>query len=356
MIRYLETLFRHRVVLLGVLGLGIVTSVLVGALQPKTYESSASLYFDQSSPASGNLTPADQQTAVLKQFLQTRSFCIDVGNRGPLAAHLAAQQLQTNVISDWVPPLRRLFGVAQPLSQQQLGDLIEQTLQKQVTVNAAGPQVVVIKFKADNARVAAETVAAIIAEFTSVLATDNAQQAASTVALYTNQVAAQETVLAQADSAVTRYLGEHPEQRSQVAPDPTLLRLRQIDDEARQRYTALLQKLDDANAAEAALKDPAATAFRVLDRPEAPMRATGALTQLLFAAGAGIGGSVTVILVGVVLLTLLDKTVRRTSDVDAMLGLTAVGAIPMLPSSSFPAQSRPQQGRPSGRRARAAAR
>src|SRR5438105_5909835 len=111
--KYLETFFRHRRLLVSLVIATLVVSVGFTVIQPRTYEASAQIWFQtnwnqtsstiglsnqaggsnssQGSTGSGQPsgTPAEVAKGVFNELLGTRSFCVAVGQRGPMAGYLA---------------------------------------------------------------------------------------------------------------------------------------------------------------------------------------------------------------------------------------------------------------------------
>jgi uncharacterized protein involved in exopolysaccharide biosynthesis len=81
MVRYLDTLSRHRLLLLAPIALALAATIGITALLPRGYEASARILVvgalvDVAPPGSpyGDLTPAEQEAGVLKNLLATRTF------------------------------------------------------------------------------------------------------------------------------------------------------------------------------------------------------------------------------------------------------------------------------------------
>src|SRR5438270_3253236 len=93
MLRYLEVVYRYRLLLIAPVVIALIASVDFALTRPRTYEATAQLWFDpatstQAAQLNGYVSPADLAAAELKELLKTRSFSAKVGHRGPLATHL----------------------------------------------------------------------------------------------------------------------------------------------------------------------------------------------------------------------------------------------------------------------------
>jgi uncharacterized protein involved in exopolysaccharide biosynthesis len=204
-----------------------------------------------------------------------------------------------------------------------------------LTANAtalpAGPQIVTLTFVTGDPTVAAGTVRAMIDQFSEELNGRRHAQLDAAIAFYQQRLKAQEAALASADAKVSQYLVDHPDQRlANAIPDVTLVGLKRSDDLARQDYENMLQKLDQARLDLAALTQPGAGAFRVIDEPNVPLRPLSLMKKFIFAAGAGTAAGLAVSLLGLLLLTLADTSLRRPQEIEELLGLRLVGTIPKL--------------------------
>jgi uncharacterized protein involved in exopolysaccharide biosynthesis len=338
MVRYIETFFRHRRLLLVPVGLILIVTAGIIVIRPPAYQSTARLWVDrqtalpQTNATVDNpyLTPAQNETAALQELLSTQYFCVKVGRRGPLAQYLATHPSSSNLLSK----LGAMFtssSDARPATPSALNGSVYDVLSKGVLVFPTGPQVVEVTFTYGNPQVAAGTVQAVVDQFLDeVLATRRAQQDTG-VNFYKQQVQQAQNDLATADGHVNAYLNQHPELRSTSAvPDTKLIQLQRDDDLARQRYEGLLDKLDQAQISAASVSAPGASGYRVLDAAQVPSGSTLSKTALVQALGLGLGLGLLVLVAGLVVLTVSDTTLRRPEDVEQALGLRLVGSVPRV--------------------------
>ena len=97
MTRYIETFFRHKVLLLAPLVLTLLLSVWYVKSQPTTYITSMKVWFDNQLPSPGYLdptgsngpAPATTAQTLLGQLLSTRDFLVKAAQRGPAADYIA---------------------------------------------------------------------------------------------------------------------------------------------------------------------------------------------------------------------------------------------------------------------------
>lgn len=334
MVRYLETLFRHR--LLFALPVAVILAVSGGALmvQPPIYTATVRLWVDRPvlGPDENNpyLAPAAEQASSLQELLKTRYFCTRVAYRGPLADYLASRPLPQGTL-DRLRGLLHLGATTRRPSAAEVDDISYDLVSKNVTAVAAGPQIVQVDVIFGDPRVAAGTAQAVVEQFLEERLASRKARAQVTVDFYSSQLKSAQSTLAAADGAVSSYLAAHPELgAANAVPDARLTELNRADARARDSFTGLSQKLDSANLDLAALSAPGASGFRLLDPATAPTRASISKRVLVQVLGAGLGLATVIVVLGLIGLTLADTTLRRPDEVEPALGLRLVASTPRV--------------------------
>jgi uncharacterized protein involved in exopolysaccharide biosynthesis len=328
MIRYLETFYRHRLVLVNLLVLSVVVAVLMVMAQPRSSESSAKIWLDApvltSAGAQSTATTADQSAAVLKELLRTHAFSTKVGARGGLADALAATPDSSGGILSRAQRMLARFGFGRILSRPQpIDERVYDTLNKDVKVESDGPQVVTISFHAASAEVAQGTVQALLDQFSDEILSVRRAQSKTVVDFFAQQVKDQQAALSAADMTVSQYLAAHPQLRG---TDTTLLALQHAADLARQRYQTLVLELDQAKLDQTA-QEQAGAGFRVIDPPGLALSGGLAKTVLRATVG-GLAAGLMLTLFFLLALTAADTSLRRPEEVSGALGLRLVGTVP----------------------------
>jgi uncharacterized protein involved in exopolysaccharide biosynthesis len=329
--RYAETYFGHPRLLLVPILLAVVISAAIASLQPPKYESVARLWID-SSPADvitwdAYTSPADREAAVLVELLDSRSFAIKVAHRGSLYTYLDSHRQSTSIGSRLTDEMAR-FGFGTPLGAT-TDDAAANVISQDVKGAPAGPQIVTVTVTFSDPAVAKSTAQAVVDQLQDDILQDQRNQVQAAVDFYTKQVADAKAEVSTADNSVAQYLASHPEQRQPNAlPDPTLSILQQTDALVRQSYESLAQKLDDEKLSLAQLNAPGSASFRVIDQANQPTQPLTSKKALAFSIGGGLVAGLIITLLLVVLLTLADTTIRRPGEVDRLLGLQFVGAVP----------------------------
>src|SRR5216683_2540489 len=147
MLRYLETFYRHRLLLISPLILALAASLGFVLIQPRTYEATANIRFEQPTSEAANaayVSPADQGVAQFRELLKTRSFSGKVGRRGPLADDLVATNAAASDPVSWILTKFSGSGGRSLDDPNVVDDLLVDTLNKKTTVVSSGPQIVSI--------------------------------------------------------------------------------------------------------------------------------------------------------------------------------------------------------------------
>jgi uncharacterized protein involved in exopolysaccharide biosynthesis len=331
MIRYLETFYRHRLLLLTPVVLAVLFGVAIVLAQPPSYESAAKIWFDAASVdtvGQPNATAADVETAVIKELLGTRSFTRKVGHRGGLADYLA--QAPDNG-SGLLSRVGRILAGPQwstgpGSSANAVDDAVYQVLNRNVKVATDGPQIVAIAFSAPSAELAQATVKSLVDQFSDDILSVRLAQSQTIIDFFQQQVTAQAATLSAADARLADYVAKHPRPG---AADPTLAGLERTSDLVRQRYDQLQAELDQARLDQTS-QSAAGAGLRVIDPPTLAAGRAGFESSLLHATIAALVAGLLIMLGCLLALTAADTSLRRPDDVRSGLGLRLVGAIPRL--------------------------
>lgn len=323
--RFLETFFRHRVIALLPIVIGLVLACGYELAQPHVFSTSASLWINANVPGNQQNTnqfvdPSTQQQSVINELLTTRSFALAVGHNGPLASYLAAHPKADVKGLAAVPVIGALFGHSAALDDRIAADIVGD-----VTVSAPGPQLVTITVLGPSAQVAVGTTQQVVTEYShQVIAAIKANDQVS-VNYYQRQVAATQKTMQDAEQAFAQYLKAHPSVPSSGAGDDTATQLAQSADLAQRAYETQQQQYQQAqlNLADADNQ----TGFSKIDGPATP---AGPISRLKNVLTAGLGGLLVGLVVSLLLisaLTALDSTVRRSSDLKRHLGVEVIAGI-----------------------------
>jgi uncharacterized protein involved in exopolysaccharide biosynthesis len=339
MVRYLETFFRHQLLFLIPIAVILAVSGAVVLRQPVVYTATTRLWVDR--PALGTTdetasnpftAPSADQVASMQELLNTRYFTVRVAHRGPLAAYLAAQPIAASGLG-WVKAQLGGHGGARLPTADEVDGSSYDILSggKNILVTPAGPQIVQIDFTFGDPKVASGTVTAVVDQFLEETLTSRKARSQVSERFYTGQLKTAQEALAAADGAVNQYLAQHPELRAiNALPDARLVELQRADAQARDTMSNFQTKVDSAKLDQAALGAPGASGLRLLDAADVPAQASVSRRLLVQALAAGLGLGLVVVILGLLVVTLADTTVRRAEEVEQAFGLRLAGAVPLV--------------------------
>jgi uncharacterized protein involved in exopolysaccharide biosynthesis len=332
MLRYLETFYRHRLLLIAPVA---VVLILMGGwvlVQPPTFQATVRLWVERQTLISNPndniyLTPAQQQSGVLSELLSTKYFCLKVGTlQESLASSSARDQSLTQRIMGKLGS-----GSGGRLSGRALEEAVYQAVSTQVVVFPIGPEIISISYRAGTPELSAQVSQSIADQFIDETLSTQRTQAEAAEQFYSGQVKQTQAQVSSAQSQIDAYLSSHPEQRSTSAtPDGSLSQLKKSQDAIQQRLNDLQSKLDQARAGKAGLLQPSVSGMRVLDKAEVPTRAASRRSVMLQGGSVGLALALVILIGGILLLTLIDSTVRRPEEVEQVLDLRPVGTVPRL--------------------------
>jgi uncharacterized protein involved in exopolysaccharide biosynthesis len=338
MVRYLETFFRHQLIFLIPVVVILAVSGAVVLRQPIVYTATTRLWVDR--PALGTTdetaanpfsAPSADQVASMSELLNTRYFTVRAAHRGPLAAYLAEQPVAPSGLS-WVKA--QLGGHGSP--RLPTADEVDASAfdilsgSKNIIAYPAGPQMVQIDFTFGDPKVASGTVTAVVDQFLEETMTSRKARSQIAERFYSGQLKTAQEGLATADGAVNQYLAQHPELRAfNAIPDARLVELQRADAAARDTMSGFQQKVDSSKLDQAALSAPGASGLRLLDPADVPAQAGVSRRLLIQALVAGLGLGLVVVMLGLLVVTLADSTVRRAEEVEQAFGLRLAGAVPL---------------------------
>lgn len=283
--RYGQTFARHRLLLLAPILVATLIAVWFVAGAPAAYQSTTSVWFDDSHPSVLTVVPVDGNAVppavagqtLLNEMLTTRTFRLKVAYRAPLAKYL-----ESHSDAGWSPT-----GLIADL--QGPGKLSERLLAAlgpgKVTSLVSGPQILALSFQAADPRVATETLRALVAEFRSERADDALAQARASVAYYEAQLTAATKAVDSGRTRLEDYRLANP--TSDAVTDPDLRELTRVE---RAAVSRVLAATNSRNQAAVNLATPVAdnSTFRVLDQARTPDGPVSGKKKIVIAAIIGL--------------------------------------------------------------------
>ena len=340
MVKLLETLFRHKFLLLLP---PILIPILVGPpallTAPVTYETYAGIWVDRptyltyADDWNRYITPAQNQSGRLLELLKTRSFVDDVARRTSLAP---------------------LLGTARG------EDRIQRVVGDGLGVVTSGSHLLVLRFRADTPALAYEVLNAIVEGFKDNAANDQINQAGLATSFYQSRLDDAQKRLDDAQMALQQYVASNPRYsdptRSSAssssnpsaapaasAPDPQLAALQREVDFNQAELERVRKSLDQASLDASASLQGQELDFQVVDSPQMPTTATRQVKNRLVLPVAGFVGGLVLSAVLLVLLMASDRSVR--SEADLGQSVRVLGVVPRLKLKRLPKRAGPDVAR-----------
>lgn len=312
----LDTLFRHKLLVLLPLIVLVLAGLVAGAMRrTETYSSTARAWaqstpYLQSSLAPNNpyLTPAQAQQQTYNDLLKLDSFVLDVASR-------------VDGMKGWSP-------IAQ-----------EREVRTGTFITPEGVNVLSITHQSSNQQLTKDVVEAIIAAYAYYYKNDVVTQGDATIAFYQARLQTAQQDLEQREKDVADYQATLTDPIDPDVNDPKLAELQSLVAAARNDYNALLDKIDEINIQKEAAVTGKDIGFRIQDEAKVPtsplptgLKSFLLLPMLGFLLGISASGGLLFALIR------LDDRVRLPEELKAM-GLPVVG----LPDIKNRSRSWPQQ-------------
>lgn len=314
MTRYIETFFRHKVLLLTPLVLTLLLSAWYVKSQPTTYTNAMKAWFDTQLPNPGYLDvqqnngqpPATTAQTLLTQLLSTHDFQVKAAQRGPAASYIA-QQPDPNAAAT----------------------TIGETIGSSVTASADGPQIMSVVMKGGDPKFVTQQLSAVVDEYFDYVKTLRSAREQALVDYYKPRLDDANKTLQNAQATQAGYVQTHPGANAVGAADPTYNALTAAVATAQNQYDTVQTSYTQADQAVAT--EQAQVSSHVID-PPGVAAASSKKKAAIFAGGAGIFFGLLVGLLGLIGLTAADTAARRREDVETTTGdLQVVATIAEFP-------------------------
>lgn len=299
---YIETFFRHRVLLILPL-VGFLVGTVFAFIQPREFSAISSVWIDTPVPAGssvgsgGSTPPSTGQSVLLTQYLATRTFLTAVAENSPVSEK---------------------FKQAGPDE----ADAILAKLAKSVSVSTPGPQLMTVSVTSKSAREATGTAEALLAQFERFQMTDMHRQAQSQADYDKSQLDSAAAALKDAEHQLDQVRGSS----SGRANDPAAAAAVAAVELAQKAYADAATAYGNSSRALAA---SGSTGLRVLDKPDRAYPQARKKTVLVIGAVGGMMAGATLSLLALLVLMARDKTLRDEHDAARALSLDVVGAVPL---------------------------
>lgn len=323
--RYVETFFRFKwlfllvLIIVPALGIGYTFKERqVLYLSTGTVWAEKPAYLSVSSDWNQWNTPAENQVGNVQEFLQTDSFALDVLKQTALRSNLATAQEQLKTLDN---------------------------LRKRVNVAPVGVHLLAVSYADPQPVVAQQVVQAIIATFNQeVLATATGTDSV-TLAFYQKKLDDANVQAVNTIAALRTYLDAHPEIARSTTPQnvsslianatfeaqhPELVRLIQAQSSAASQQQELQKEVDQIQFNQSSQTVGTQQSFRTMDPPLAPTQPESTKRKMALQIGIATGAALGFVVVGLVILTLMDTTLRSPTVAASRLHLPIYASVPLL--------------------------
>jgi uncharacterized protein involved in exopolysaccharide biosynthesis len=316
--RYVETFFRHKLLLTAPVVIALVLSVWYATSQKPSYTTTTSIWIDTPLPGQSSLdgyngpSPAAQAQSLLQELVATRDFDVKAGHRGPLPSYLAAHPAAPSKLSKLLSFIKKSSSAQAPLDDRLVG-----ALNGAVGSSVAGPQVLKVSLTGADPAVLPGTLEAVVAEYSDEINALRDDRNRASLDYLQQRLDAATTVLTKARSDELQYLTEHPTSALTTVVDPAFSALAETVSSATDAYNSAKGSYDQLSQARTAIG--AASAFHVIDQPEGAFPVSHSKRKI-FAGVAGLLFGVVISALAITALTAADKAARHPEDIAGVDG------------------------------------
>lgn len=209
-------------------------------------------------------------------------------------------------------------------------------IRRGVLVYTGGASIVRIAATTGNGELSQQLANAVISTYTDYVVDVETADSTAAAAFYQDRLKADQATLDDAKAAVNEFLESHPQPAIGARPDTEAIQLKSLTDatdKAQQAVDDDNDKIQQADLATAQSKADINQRLTVVDQPQAPIapqpiRKDQAMTVVIFLA-VGIIVALTFLLV----VSLMDRTIRSSLDLSDLPGLSIAAVIPALQSN-----------------------
>ncbi len=349
--RYLETLFRHKLLfLLPVVAVPLV-AVVVTLYSARKYEVRATVWIESASVLDGSArsasrgAPNEVEAEAITDRLVTESFRQEVMDRVGLTAAIQSgewptpSKLQTQLAG--IPVLAkaaRVLGMAPPATVDEATDRGLAMIEDSIKVSTEGSNLVILTYTGTEPQLGQRLLEEALRLYDEINLEMRKKEASYGVELLAGQLRSREEELKSAAQQLEMFqeLYPPPLPGQQRPPDEEaeLARLQRTYTLAQSLYESTLRSLEQMRLTGEASLVSRQISFEVVDPPISPETA-GISPRKIGMMGAM--GAVLGFILGalpIVFLTWRDETVRSSWDVERAIGASSVTEVPLLSTSS----------------------
>lgn len=319
--RTLEAIFRYPLQLLVLIILLPVVGVAIPYFMvPRTYQATALVWALQryyvigaTGTESDQYTPpAETQTTVLTELLQTSSFAMAVAQGIDLEPSLGLSHAAMN-------------------DPQQLQAALQGNISKYVIATPLAYNLYSISYSSHDPKIAQEVVKSVIANFSVQSLRLSAAEGQNFLAIYQTQLANAQKTLNDAVTTETQYVRAHPG----VSPtDPQFELLDGQRIQAQSTVQSIQNVINQIQRSIGAQSSDANTLFRVIDEPQVPNQPLSRTRDYMVGGGLGLTVALLTYIIFLVIVVRRNRGVYSAHDLQDLVAFPVVMQLPSLTSAA----------------------
>ncbi len=348
--RYLETLFRHKLLfLLPLVAVPLVT-VVITLYSARKYEVLATIWIESANVledgarSASRGTPNEVEAESITDRLVTESFRQQVMDRVGLTAAIQAgewpapSKLQAQLAS--IPVLSKVakaLGMAPPATVDEATDRGLAMIKDSLKVTTKGSNLIILAYAGPEPQLGQRLLEESIRLYDEINLEMRRKEASYGVELLTQQLQSREeelkTAAQQLETFQELYPPPLPGQQRPPDEETELARLQRTYSLAQSLYETTLRNLEQMRLTGEASVVSHEISFQVIDPPVSPDSAGVSPRQIGMMGAMGVVLGFILAIVPIVLLTWRDESVRSGWDVQRAVGASSILEVPLLSAS-----------------------
>lgn len=346
--RYLETIFRHKLLFLVPIILVPLVTIGVTLYAGSSAVIRASVWVEPTRVLEVNgvprVSPNEGEAKAMSERLKTEAFRQKILDRTGLTATIQAgdwpqpsrlqRQLGGNAVSRVVARVLRLVP---PKTLDEAMAVGLKMVEDKVTISTVGENLVIVEYKGSDPELGVRLLQETLSLYAEINLDIRAQETAAGLEVLNRQVRAQQQQLDLAEENLTLFLEANtaplPGQQRPPVEESQIRRLNQAYSLEANLFEATLQRLEILQLTGETASSARGLTFQVIDPPEAPDSIKIKIRQVSMVALLGIVLGLILAIVPIVILTWKDGTVRTREDLDKIIPGSSVVEVPLIPVS-----------------------
>ena len=346
--RYLETLFRHKLLFLTPLIIVPLVTVIVTVLAGRQSEVSAVIWIEPSNVlftiSEENPTPNELEALAMTERMTTEAFRTELLDRSGLEARIEAgewpnpSRLESVLNGNGLlRPLATVLGQKTPDSSGAAKDAGLSMIQNSVTITTEGNNLLLVTYRGSEPDLGKTLVEETISLYNETVLEVSKEETNAGVDFLTRLLLTQQDRLDVASDDFQTFLEENPApffgQTRPANEEAELPSLQQDYNLEVALYQAALQRVEDLRLTGEASRTARDLTFQIIDPADIPQSAGVGLRTIGMMAFAGFTLGLILGVVPVVLITWRDSKIRTRDDVERAIETPSIIELPLLPTN-----------------------